>query len=80
MGLEHGDRRKRLRNAGDAEEGVGCDPLLLVPVGVAEAAGVDELPVPGDGERPAGDGVLLEEAGHESVERRERLGGGERGA
>jgi hypothetical protein len=66
--VENGDGGEGFAGGGDSEEVVGLDREAGVPVGVAEAAGVEEAAVLGDGERGTGELVLLEEGGHEVVE------------
>ena len=77
--LHDGGGGESLGEAGDAEEGGGLDGAAGFAVGVAEAAGVDELSVSGHGEGSAGDLVIGEEGFHQPVERCEGWGLAARG-
>src|SRR5687768_10136248 len=66
--LEDGEGGEGLGDGADAEGGVGRDGLLLLDVAVAEAQLVDGVAAGRDGEREAGDGVLLDECAGEVCE------------
>ena len=68
--VHHGRGGKGLAHAGDAKQRSGPHRFALFQVGIAEAAGVDQATVIGDGQGGAGRFVLAHEGGHQTRRRR----------
>ncbi len=64
---QYGRGGEGLTQAGDAKQGSGPHRFVLFQIGIAEAAGVDQATVIGDGQGGAGWFVLAHERGHQIV-------------